>query len=215
MNRIPRLAGFAAVIAVVLGFVSLGIAPKWPTADAGAGVVRAYFEQNGRAFLLQTSLSWVCFGLIGYLFAALAEGFAACARPTCGRWLQLGGGAALCGLVVGSVPWAAIAYRVPVNDDVLMFAWNLGLLSAFTAVGPLLASALVPAGVGILYSGVLPKWIGVVALSSGAISLLLGFAWQSSGPLSPNGEVGLLSVLTFILFQLTSGIAIIRRAGQG
>jgi hypothetical protein len=212
MNKIPRLAGIAAVIAVVLGFVSLGIAPKWPAADAGTAVVREYFQRNGRAFLLQTSLSWVCFGLIGYLFAALAEGFAACDRRTCGRWLLLGGGAAVCGLVVGSVPWAVIAYRVPAEDGVLMFAWDLGLLGAFTAVGPLLASALIPAGVGIIYSGVLPKWIGGVALLSAAISLLLGFAWQPSGPLSPNGEVGLISVLTFILFQLTSGIAIIRRS---
>jgi hypothetical protein len=63
-------------------------------------------------------------------------------RQTCGRWQLLGGGAALCGLVVGSVPWAAIAYQVPAEDGVLMFAWNLGLPGAFTAVGPLLASAL-------------------------------------------------------------------------
>jgi hypothetical protein len=212
MNTIPRLAGVAAVVAVVLGFVSLGIAPQWPAADASAAVVREYFQNHGRAFLLQTSLSWVCFGLIGYFLAALAESFAARDRRTCASWLLLGGGAALCGLVVGSVPWAAIAYHVPAENGVLMFAWNLGLLGAFTAVGPLLASALVPAGMGILYSGVLPKWIGGIALFSAATSLLLGFAWQPSGPLSPNGAVGLLSVLTFILFQLTSGIAIIRRS---
>jgi hypothetical protein len=210
MNRLPRLAGIAAVVAVVLGFVSLGMAPKWPAANATAAVVREYFRQNGRAFLLQTSLSWVCFGLIGYLFAALAEGFTARGRQTCGRWQLLGGGAAVCGLVVGSVPWAAIAYQVPAEDGVLLFAWNLGLLGAFTAVGPLLASALVPAGVGIIYSGVLPKWIGGIALLSAAVSLMLGFAWQPSGPMSPNGEIGLLAVLTFILFQVTSGVAIIR-----
>lgn len=99
---------------------------------------------------------------------------------------------------------------MPAEDGVLLFAWNLGLLGAFTAVGPLLASALVPAGVGIIYSGVLPKWIGGIALLSAAVSLMLGFAWQPSGPMSPNGEIGLLAVLTFILFQVTSGVAIIR-----
>ena len=54
------------------------------------------------------------------------------------------------------------------------------------------------------------KWIGGIALLSAAVSLMLGFAWQPSGPMSPNGEIGLLAVLTFILFQVTSGVAIIR-----
>src|SRR5262249_5555379 len=113
-------------------------------------------------------------------------------------------------LVFGNLPWATLAYETPESGDVLRALWNLGLLSAFNVAGLAMGLALFPLGIGLMRTKILPAFYTYLVLVSALVGMVLATCMARSGVMSPNGPIGLASILLLTAVLLVGSILLLR-----
>jgi hypothetical protein len=210
-KRRDAVGGFVGLLAIGIALSSLPLAPPWPPADAPTEIVRAYFVDHGRSFLLQTFLAWVGFVGFSRILIGLAKLVADAGEREAAVTGLVGTGILTAALVFGNVPWAALAYGVPESPDVVRALWNLGLVSAFNVAGLAIALALFPIGIGLLRTKILPGPYVYLVLFAAVNGVLLATCFGKGGPMSPNGPIGLASILSLTLVLLVGSILLLRK----
>jgi hypothetical protein len=96
--------------------------------------------------------------------------------------------------------------------DVVTFAWVLTFLvlgmSSFTV-----SAIMLPAGILILRSRVLPGWLGIGALVDAALWLVGGMSAASTADIW--GAIGMISFLVWLAWILVASIALVRGTASG
>lgn len=206
-----REGGIFGIVRTAVALAALPAAPPWPHADAPVEEIRAYFTAHGGAFLLQSVMLGVGFVLLLRLYAGLAR-IVARGGAEGAAWTGLAGAAIMTvAIIVGNAPWAVLAYRLPEDPGLVLAMWDLGLVSAFTLVGPCIAAAWIPLGVGVLRSRALPAAYGWVLLAAAVLHLVAGAAVARSGAFSPNGPVALASILAHVGCTIAGVVLLMRR----
>jgi len=207
-----REGGIFGLVGAGVALLSLGLAPPWPAADASEAAIRGYFSAHGSGFLLQMSVLSLGFLVLLRLYAGLARTVARGGAEGMG-WAALAGAAVMTvAIVVGNAPWAVLAYRLPTDGGMLRLLWDLGLLAAFTVVGPCIAAMWVPLGIGALRTGALPAAYGYALLAAAAVHIGASACVAHSGVFSPNGPVALLSILAHVACTITGAVLLLRRS---
>lgn len=210
-----REGGIFGLVGAAIALVSLGLAPPWPAADASEAAIRGYFSQHGSGFLLQISVLSLGFLVLLRLYAGLARTVARGGAEGMG-WAALAGAATMTvAIIVGNAPWAVLAYRLPSDGGALLLLWDLGLLAAFTVVGPCIAALWVPLGIGALRTGALPAAYGYALLAASAVHIGASACVAHSGVFSPNGPVALLSILAHVACTITGAVLLLRHGATG
>ena len=224
--RWERTAASSGIIFVVLVVVSLFLAPLAPPVGAQITDIMRYYSDHRAGVVAanyMTGLAVVLFlWFLGSLRAALARAEGGVSRLTA---VAFGAGIialafqALAAIVAGAivaratVPTTAFHGLAGGSDLMGMFSDLTTSSLAFTAF-PVLAF-LAAASLVMLRSGVFPRWLGIFGFVAAFIQLLSSFAlFVSSGPLSSNGIVGMLSLITFLLWVLAVSVLLVRMAGR-
>lgn len=213
-KRRDPVGGLVGVLAVAIALAALPVAPQWPAADAATDVVRTYFVDHGRAFLLQTFVAWV--GFVGFSRAliGLAKLVGDAGEREAALTTYVGTGMLVVSMVAGNLPWATLAYEPPLTPDVVRALWDFGLLSAFNVAGIMMSIALFPLGIGLLRTKVLPPAYTYLVLLSAVIGVVLATCFGRTGPMTPNGPIGLVAILALTLVILIGSILLLRVAPQ-
>jgi hypothetical protein len=213
MNRAFAACGIILAALIVIGIVILG---NSPSSDSSAEKISAFFTDNRTRLLLFAYVN--AFAIIPAVFfwgglwrllrrAEGGEGALA---------LIAFGSAVLAGavVVVGTVGEAALAYRIAGEGDQQLTRAVFDMTNlAFNMSNIPLAAFFVAAGLVILHTGVLPRWLGWAALPAAAVQLLGAATFAESGAFMPSGgAVGLLAGVVLLLWTLAASVAMFSRA---
>ncbi|HEY8079346.1 MAG TPA: hypothetical protein VIF62_34685 [Labilithrix sp.] len=209
--RRDAVGGMVGLLAIAIALAALPIAPAWPAADAPTDVVRAYFVDHGKQFLMQTFLAWVGFVGFSRVLVGLANVVIEGGERAAGHTAIVGTAVMTAALVFGNVPWAALAYEPPESADAVRALWNVGLISAFNVAGISVALALFPLGVGLLRTKQLPAYYTYMVLGTAVIGTVLATCFGRGGPMAPNGPIGMLSIVTLTAVLLVGSLLLLRK----
>jgi hypothetical protein len=208
--RRDATGGFVGLVAIAIALSSLPLAPQWPAADAPTDVVRAYFTDHGRSFLLQTFLAWIGFVGFSRVLVGIAKLVSDAGEKAAATTALMGTALLTAALVFGNLPWAALAYETPQSEDTIRALWNLGLLSAFNVAGLATGLALFPLGVGLLRTKVLPAFYTYLVMVSAIVGMVLATCFARGGLMSPNGPIGMISIVLLTAVLLVGSILLLR-----
>ncbi len=208
--RRDGVGGFVGLVAIAIAAASLPVAPRWPAADASTDVIRAYFVEHGRDFLVQTFLAWVGFVGFSRVLVGLAKLVADAGERAAANAGLVGTAVLTVALVFGNMPWATLAYDVPESGDVVRALWDLGLLASFNGAGIAAGLALFPIGIGLLRTKILPAFYTYLVLLAAVNGVVLTTCFGRGGPMSPNGPIGIASIGTLTLVLLAGSILLLR-----
>jgi hypothetical protein len=189
--RLTAAAGIAFVALTICGLMLPGADPS-PTEPLEN--VRAHFADNRTGVLAGVylqSLGMVCFLALAAGLGGLVRRGGADPLGILGRVMLAGAAGTAAVTLVDNMAAAALAYRVAAQGDAgavqaLFYFYMMVPLSALPA-----AAFLAAAAVGILRSGLAPRWLGWVALPP-VLCILVGAAGLGDlyGPLEIIGYVG-------------------------
>jgi hypothetical protein len=210
MHRLWLASGIASVLAIVVAFVLL---PADEGGESPADIAARYAD--GREGYLRASFAEV---LSVALFVVFLAAFGALLRRAEGDPAPLAVVAVVAGSVaaaleiVGYTSIAALAYRTAEtgNEDVIMAFYDFSSLASGFAAIPL-AIFLAAASVGIIRTRVAPAALGYLGVVAAAFSLLAGASLAREGAFSVHEGIGFLSIIVFLLWLLTTSIALVVR----
>lgn len=207
-----RMAGIAGIVFFALILVNIFAGGEPPTVKDPVGDVVDYFEDSQR-------LSAVVDQLAGVFIAVFGAGLLSAIW-----WAQTGGRRAwaVVGLVGLVTTWAAIDSSSALHQALLVNAGDvdentLNVLWDASSISFILSNYnagvfLLGAGMGVLGTAVLPKWLGWFALVGAVLGIASSFGHGELDAVS--GIAGTLSFLAgavLLLFVLISGIVMATR----
>jgi hypothetical protein len=216
-GRIPALAGIVAVILIAVGFVLGGSPPKID--DSNGDIVSYFADDRGRVLI-----SFFLGGLAGLPVLVFLAGFTRLLRRAEGEDSFLataayGGGVVL---VAGALACTGLAMTAAfsvnkdyANEDMIRLLWNtqaIGFNFVFVGMGTFALAA----GLSMVRSGALNRWLGWGGIITGVLGLVASFSFDDSGAFAPGGWYGFIPIILWMAFVLVSSILMLtqERAAQ-
>jgi hypothetical protein len=213
-NRSHRLAGIAGVLFFVLMIARVILAPDEGEPGDSAVAIAAKIHGHAAGILLD---DWAG-GIAAILFVAFAVGLAGALRDAGARrelpTLAVGGSVAV--LALASVQHALSATLAFSVADLAQPALTRTVFDLSTLVETALhlpiALTLAAASIAALRTGVLSRWLAVAGIGVAALNAAAAGALAHTGILAANGPLSVLSLMTFLLWTLLAGRALLRPA---
>ena len=214
--RYGAATGILFVIFVIIGFA---VTPKPPAADASAAEVFEYVTDKQNT-LHAVQLIFAVAGFFFIWFIGTLRSFLATAEGNDGRLANtaFGGGLiAVATLIVGFALAATAALHPAANGPELTHALIDASLIVPAVGAPAAAVFFAANGLSILRSGVLPAWLGWLALVAALFNLLgISAVYTDSGAFAADGVLGFFAgFLLFLIWVLAASIVLYRRSGDG
>ena len=214
-EQIRRFGGMAAVVFVVLGFVSVFLPGTPPKADEVSKITSFFVDKRG-SILAGNYIAGVAFVFFLLFLAALRETFGSAGadgiRPGS---IALAGGVTAIGLVfAGNAVFNTAVFQVAgAGDENLNHAlYDLGN-DLFFMAGFGFAVFFIGAAMAIRGTGALPSWLGPFAVVAALLNLLGGIGlFAKSGFFAIGGAFGFIAPTVSILWVLVAGICMLRAA---
>jgi hypothetical protein len=207
LNAPRKLAGVCGLIFVVL-FVLAGPILQGDTPKAGdtAAEIRAYWESDGDRYLVGDYIFGIAVVLFFMGFVIALRSVLEPADRSGGLWARAMLAGALIGVVLGGAgaqPSGALGFAGPegMDDSTLLFATRV---SAYSVAGLGLGFALMLFGAAVVIgqSGVLWRWLAVLAALAAVVNVLGGL-WvpqgDQEGAFGVLGFIGLLATIGWVL----------------
>ena len=208
-----RLGGYFGV-AVIVTFVIGGVVQgESPTYDDPIGDIRAYWEDDGQAYLLGDYL----FGLGSILFLVP---FIACVRAMLARaeggaqiWSTatlIGGTLLIAIAAAASASWLALAFGAEqLSDDALITLMYLDV-GAYNGFPFGIAAFVLPASLVIAMTGVVWRWLGYLGIIVGIAGFIAPLGILNDDPEDVFDIIGFIFVfLGFAIWGLILSIGMI------
>jgi hypothetical protein len=213
-TRSHRLAGIAGVLFFVLMIARVILAPDEGETGDSAVAIAAKIHAHATGILLD---DWAG-GIAAILFVAFAVGLAGALRDAGARRelpaLAVGGSVAV--LALASVQHALSATLAFSVADLAQPALTRTLFDLSTVVETTLrlpiALTLAAASIAALRTGVLSRWLAVAGIGVAALNAAAAGALAHAGILAADGPLSVLSLMTFLLWTLLAGRALLRPA---
>jgi hypothetical protein len=211
-TRSHRLAGIAGVLFFVLMIARVILAPDEGEPGDSAVAIAAKIHGHATGILLD---DWAG-GIAAILFLAFAVGLAGALRDAGARrelpTLAVGGATAVLALAsVQHALSATLAFSVAdlAQPALTRTVFDLSTLVETTLHLPI-ALTLAAASIAALRTGVLSRWLAVAGIGVGALNAAAAGAVAHTGILAANGPLTVLSLMTFLLWTLLAGRALLR-----
>lgn len=213
-TRSHRLGGMAGVLFFVLMIARVILAPDEGETGDTAAAIAAKIHAHAAGILLD---DWAG-GIAALLFVGFAVGLAGALRDAGARRelpaLAVAGSVAV--LALASVQHALSATLAFSVADLGQPALTRTLFDLSTLVEATLhlpiALTLAAASLAALRTGVASRWLAVAGIGVAALNAAAAGALAHTGILAAGGPVSVLSLLTFLLWTLLAGRALLRPA---
>ena len=176
-------AGLAYAVTALLGYFIVGNPPR---VDDSAAVVAGHFADNQNQVLAQTLLTAIAAVCLVAFASALAQALRDRMPGSDVPWLVVTGAVLVSALMfVGANVTAALSF-VPAQEATTMTLFTVTSI-LFTTVGIAAALPLTAAAVGIVATGLLPRWAGWFAALAALVGVVL-MQRSEGGGLGIGGE---------------------------
>lgn len=206
-GRVPAIGGIIAVVLTALAVIMSGSPPM---IDDDTSEIASYFSDD-RGLLLTATYLQVLATIPFFIFLAgftrmlrRAEGEDSFLATTAfGAGVATGAMAVLCTAVFGTL--AFNANKDYADESMTRALWNLQAIG-FNFLGIFVGTFLLAAGVSIVRSGVLGRWLGWAGVVAAVVAVVGACAFADDGALAPSGALGLITLGLFLAFVLVSSI---------
>jgi len=210
-----RVGGAAGILFLIMFIVGIALTGDAPTLDESTDEIRDWYTDNGDQFLVGNYIFGLAFAFFFFPFLAGLQSLLASAEGGPRMWSKVAFAGGLAFFVFGGVAslfWATLAYSFGVveqGDDVpiktMMYLDQVG-----TATFPLPLIALV-LGTSLvsLRSGVLWRWLSLLALVVAVFVVINGANTLSSDTDGALGGIGFIAFPAFALWVLLTSINMI------
>jgi hypothetical protein len=203
-ERVARGAGVGFVVALIAAFIVMGEQPK--VGDSAQQIVSFYDGDRGRVLtgLVIFAIAFVLLlWFVGAVANALREaGEGRLAATTIAFAAVFVGIQAVSGATIG-----ALSLNVAATGDegvvraLNTLAWSTDVIAAFPLAGVIAA-----ASVGLMRSGILPGWYGLVGIAAAILAVLHGTNWSTDGFWSPSGGYLWVTIIAALAWALITSI---------
>ena len=214
-DRWWRVGGVAGILFLIMFIVAIVVEGEPPQFDEPVDEIRDWFADNGEQFLVGEYLIGLAFVLFFLPFLASLRGLLAAAEGGPAVWSRVAFAGGLIFLVFGAVAsffWATLAYSFGVVEEgeegtikTLMYLDQVGFTTAPLAVIPLMLGA----SLVTLRSGVLWRWLPLLALVVIVFTVINGANTLSSDADGALGGIGFIAYPAFALWVLLVSINMI------
>lgn len=187
-------AGLAYAVTALLGYFIVGNPPR---VDDSAALVAGHFADNQNQVLAQTLLIAIAAVCLVAFASALAQALRDRMPGSDVPWLVVTGTVLVSALLfIGANVTAALSF-VPAEEATTMTLFTVTAM-LFTTVGIAAALPLTAAAVGIVATGLLPRWAGWFAALAAVVGVVGAFGvFNETGNLVPGGPV--MALIPFLL----------------
>jgi hypothetical protein len=211
-TRSHRLAGIAGVLFFVVMIARVILAPDEGDTGDAAAVIAVKIHRHATGVLLD---DWAG-GIAAILFVAFAVGLAGALRDAGARRelhaLAVAGATAV--LALASMQHALSATLAFSVADLAQPALTRALFDLSTLVEATLhlpiALTLAAASIAALRTGVLARWLANAGIAVATLNAAAAGALAHAGILAAGGPLGVLSLMTLLLWTLLAGRALLR-----
>ena len=210
-----RAGGAAGILFLVLFIVGISIQGEAPSFDGPIGEIRDWFADNGEQYLVGNYLIFLGFVLFYLPFLSSLRGVLASAEGGPAVWSRVAFAGGLIFMILGLVNssfWATLAYGFGVveNGDegtikTLMYLDRVGFNGAVLTLIPLMLGA----SLVTLQTGVLWRWLPLLALVAIVFVVIFGASTLSSDSNGALGGIGLIGLFATALWILLTSINMI------
>jgi len=211
--RVGGVAGILFLIMFIVGGIVLQGEP--PTFEDPVGEIRDWFADNGKQYLVGEYLLGLAFFVFFLPFLSSLRGLLASAEGGPAVWSRVAFAGGLMFLIFGAVSsffWATLAYSFGVveNGDegtikTLMYLDQVAVIPLILAVIPLMLGA----SLVTLRTGVLWRWLPLLALVAIVFTVIAGASNLSSDSNGALGGIGFISFPATGLWILLTSINMI------
>jgi hypothetical protein len=204
LSQPARLGGFLGIGFIVLFVVSILVQGDTPMSNDSADEIRSFFTDNRDQFLIADFVTGIALIFLFLPFAACLRSILADAEGEPGVCSRLFYAGAILTLAIGgsaSIGQCALAMGAsdPAIDDsgikLMAYASDYG----FAAIGLGFGLTALSAGILMVMTGVVARWVGYLGLVCAAINVI-GAAWVIDG--DPEGVLSFFSIVGFLVFGL-------------
>lgn len=196
-----RVGGVAGILFLIMFFAGFVLQGEAPTFDEPVDEIRDWFTDNGEQYLVGDYLIGLAFVVFFIPFVASLRGLLAAAEGGAAVWSRVAFAGGLLFLIFGataSVFWGALAYGFGVAENAddetirtLMYLDVAGFATLPLAFVPFVLGA----SLVILRTGVLWRWLSLIALIAAVFSIIAGASTLTS---DPDGALGGIGFIGFI-----------------
>jgi len=210
-----RVGGVAGILFLIMFIVGIVVRGEPPTFDDPVDEIRDWFTDNGEQYLIGDYLTTLAFVFFFLPFLASLRGLLASAEGGPAVWSRVAFAGGLIFLILGAVGssfWGTLAYSFGVVEEgeegtikTLMYLDQVGFTGAFMAVIPLVLGA----SLVTLRTGVLWRWLPLLALVVIVFVVIAGASTLTSDPDGALGGIGFIGFPFFGLWVLLVSVNMI------
>ena len=210
-----RVGGVAGILFLIMFIVGIVVRGEPPTFDDPVDEIRDWFTDNGEQYLIGDYLITLGFIFFFLPFLASLRGLLASAEGGPAVWSRVAFAGGLVFLILGAVAssfWGTLAYSFGVVEEgeegtikTLMYLDQVGFTGAFMAVIPLVLGA----SLVTLRTGVLWRWLPLLALVVIVFVVIAGASTLTSDPDGALGGIGFIGFPFFGLWVLLVSVNMI------
>ena len=210
-----RVGGVAGILFVIMVIVGAAVSGDTPTFDEPADEIRDWFADNGEQYLVGAFIFGLAFAFFFFPFLAGLRSLLAAAEGGHRMWSTVAFAGGVSWLALGfaiSLFWATLAYSFGVveqGDDVpvktLMYLDQVGTSVLLLPIIPLILGASLVS----LRTGVLWRWLAVIAAVAIVFDAINGASTLTSDPDGALGGIGFIGFPATALWILLVSINMI------
>ncbi len=207
-----RVGGVAGILFLIMFIVGISVQGESPTIDDPVGEIRAWFADNGKQYVAGDYLIGLAFALFFLPFLSSLRGLLAAAEGGAAVWSRVAFVGGLLFLIFGAVSsffgvTLAYGFGVVENGDegtikTLMYLNQVAFNTGALFIVPLMLGA----SLVTLRTGVLWRWLPLLALVAIVFAAIFGANSLSSDPEGALGGIGFIAVLAAALWILLTSI---------
>ncbi len=210
-----RLGGVAGILFLIMFIVGIAVQGDSPNLGDPAGEIRAWFADNGKQYIAGDYLIGLAFVLFFLPFLSSLRGLLAAAEGGPAVWSRVAFTGGLLFLIFGAVSSffeVTLAYGFGVLESgdegtvkTLMYLDQVAFNTGALFIVPLMLGA----SLVTLRTGVLWRWLPLLALVAIVFAVIFGANSLSSDPDGALGGIGFIAVLATSLWILLTSINMI------
>ncbi|MBI1813866.1 MAG: hypothetical protein HYR72_02685 [Deltaproteobacteria bacterium] len=218
-KRVTRITAYSALAIAVLFLPTIAIEIAYPIPGTGASAseLATFFADHQTPFLVSVYLASLGFGGLLIVFGAGLWAILRRAEGGADVWSAIAFAACVAtaaGILVADTIFLAVIHRAPVLDPASLpllvdAAFAANLMTAFPN-----AVYVIAAGIVIVQTGVMPRWIAHGAFLVAAIHLLSAMSLAHEGAFAPSGVLPTLAPLSHFVWLICVAVVLLRKTGR-
>jgi hypothetical protein len=214
MQQWWRLGGVFGIGFIILFIIGVILQGESPTYDDPIDDIRAYWSDDGQAYLVGDYLIGLAFLLFFLPFLVSLRSLLGLAEGSVQMWSRTAFAAGIIAIVIGgasSTFWGALAFGIDNLGDETVRAFMYAEVYGSAILPMALAVLLFTASLVIFRTGVLWQWLAILGVIAGIAGLLTPLGILDDDPEDIFDLIGFIAYIGFAVWLLLTSIAMVMK----